>query len=1049
MTKLLLQSDFDSLCGKLKDKVAVVYDVGKHRSSLTYGNLDDISRKIAHKIQSHGCSNSVVACLCRPTAFAPALIIGTLRAKCAFMFLDIEDAEYQFTHPVNILAGDKQLFETVLDQSHWQVIDCLWDNTSVLAKYIKERDPTMLANSSTGVDIAYVMKTSGTTGRPKVVRVPHECILPNINHLRELLNVSSKDVIFQAAPLTFDPCIVEMFLALGSGATLFMTLDSVKMNPRLISSLLVSNAVSVMQVTPSFFLRLSRPLVTSALLARNSNLRVLVFGGEACPTSQLLHEWKENGNETEFYNVYGITEVSCWATCSRIDVESRSTEPVPLGRPLEGTVLEVRSENGDAINEGLGTLFVGGTQRRCLIDLETPEQLDACHMRNTGDIVCQSPGGTLTYVGRRDRMIKYNGKKINPSYLEEVLKRTLMLQDCYCHFVSNRAQLLVFVLLPHEEDRGKMKKIDDVLKQECRCPYSVHLVSVFPMSRHGKVNYRALVRLAEKMQENSGSSTSVDPKVLLEKLWKETTDREVAPESNFILSGGNSINAVNISQEVELAAGCSLPLLLETILNETFSDVLAYIESTTCRDSPPFRTENSRKRKQEAALEAHCNHLVKTSPCFSYVSRFDEWVQCGCEKSCHSNIREEDTSIARAGLSINWRYDLLKCVDASPLLVDYKGGDTVMFIGSHYGKFSAVHTRGVSFWDTYLPNRIESSACISVSGKYVAVGCHDYHIYSLRSDSGHLHWKYQTGGEVKSSTALNKTNNALLCGSHDKHIYCIDFETGNLQWKKQISEGSVFASPTVSYKPYCVYAATLDGRISSLCPDTGNTLWCHTLSKPIFSSPLVLTRGVCVCCVGGTASLLDHTSGCLLWTTQLGGPIFSSPVLHQEPVPFIIFGCHDKHLYVIKESDGSVVHSLSFDSPIYCTAFCVEKSGESAVVVTASTEGTVYVVDCREGTKLASYHLPGCLPTWKTGECRRLLTQLEKSGDCQGIWRKLAEVRENQIADKCRDNMQRIGRADQWLSGTTVAMLLLVAVRQCATSSEAEKYRAALIILNK
>lgn len=75
---------------------------------------------------------------------------------------------------------------------------------------------------------AYAIATSGSTGAPKVVKVPHPCILPNITDLRRILNITSSDKIAQLTNFTFDPSIVEVFLSLYCAATLFMISKALK-----------------------------------------------------------------------------------------------------------------------------------------------------------------------------------------------------------------------------------------------------------------------------------------------------------------------------------------------------------------------------------------------------------------------------------------------------------------------------------------------------------------------------------------------------------------------------------------------------------------------------------------------------------------------------------------------------------------------------------------------------------------------------------------------------------------------------------------------------
>ena len=122
-------------------------------------------------------------------------------------------------------------------------------------------------------------------------------------------------------------------------------------------------------------------VIKSKILSKGTSLRVLAFGGEESPPVTTLRHWKHAECKTELYNLYGITEVSSWATCHHISEEelSRSKDcvaskraerdecdfseqavlSVSLGVPLLDTLVEVRDRSGEVLTEGIGQLFIG------------------------------------------------------------------------------------------------------------------------------------------------------------------------------------------------------------------------------------------------------------------------------------------------------------------------------------------------------------------------------------------------------------------------------------------------------------------------------------------------------------------------------------------------------------------------------------------------------------------------------------------------------------------------------------------------------------------
>ena len=125
------------------------------------------------------------------------------------------------------------------------------------------------------------------------------------------------------------------------------------------------------QPTPSLMYFIGQEKILTKVLRQNSLLRVLAFGGEACPPFSTIRQWKHPSCKTSIFNIYGITEVSCWASCYEIrgdeemqhgvmmNLDYNIKDSVPLGLPLDDTVLEVRDENGFKIDKGVGCIFIG------------------------------------------------------------------------------------------------------------------------------------------------------------------------------------------------------------------------------------------------------------------------------------------------------------------------------------------------------------------------------------------------------------------------------------------------------------------------------------------------------------------------------------------------------------------------------------------------------------------------------------------------------------------------------------------------------------------
>lgn len=128
--------------------------------------------------------------------------------------------------------------------------------------------------------------------------------------------LTQSDVIYISSPPTFDPFVLDLFLALFSGATIFMVSNDLRLSTTLLVTSIQTNSVTIMQITPSLFRRFSKEDIQNRMLSALSSLRCLILGGEPFPDINEVASWFDVNGEISMhkrlFNIYGITEVSCW-----------------------------------------------------------------------------------------------------------------------------------------------------------------------------------------------------------------------------------------------------------------------------------------------------------------------------------------------------------------------------------------------------------------------------------------------------------------------------------------------------------------------------------------------------------------------------------------------------------------------------------------------------------------------------------------------------------------------------------------------------------------
>ncbi|MET8453331.1 Pls/PosA family non-ribosomal peptide synthetase [Streptomyces sp. NPDC005209] len=269
----------------------------------------------------------------------------------------------------------------------------------------------------TGHD-AWIIFTSGSTGKPKGVAVTHRSAAAFVDAEAALFlteePIGPGDRVMAGLSVAFDASCEEMWLAWRYGACLVPVPRSQVRSGADLGPWLVEQEITVVSTVPT----LAALWEPEAL----NDVRLLIFGGEACPP-ELVQRLVTEGREV--WNTYGPTEATVVACASLLTGE----EPVRIGLPLDGWELAVVDEAGQPVPlGGSGQLVIGGVGLARYLDAEKDaekyaplESLGWERAYRSGDLVKADPEG-LIFLGRADEQIKLGGRRIELGEVDAALQ---------------------------------------------------------------------------------------------------------------------------------------------------------------------------------------------------------------------------------------------------------------------------------------------------------------------------------------------------------------------------------------------------------------------------------------------------------------------------------------------------------------------------------------------------------------------------------------------------------------------------------------------------
>jgi amino acid adenylation domain-containing protein len=541
-------------------------------SVLTRGELNARANRLAHYLQTVGVQPEVaVALMMDRSCDAVTAMLAVLKAGGYFVPLNPDDPLERISQLLDDIKPG-----VVLIQEH------LAERLPTLFAYVLAVDaesetfagesPDDLPRLNAPDSLAYVMYTSGSTGVPKGVAVPHRAIL-RLVYMPNFLSVTSDDVFLQVAPLSFDASVFEIWMPLLRGARLEV------MPPGQASLAEIGETLQRAGVTIAFFTTGLFNQMVDHHPSVFRGLRQLIAGGDVCSVAH-FQKLMTALPGLRLINGYGPTENTVFTSCHTVSNSGALTKSVPIGRPINGTRVLILDPQLNPVPPGVpGELYTGGAglargylrKPEATADRFVPDAFSGvpgARLYRTGDRARWLVDGTIEFLGRLDQQIKLRGFRIECGEIEAALRRHPTVRDAavVVHTSASGDSQLAAYVTPSQRSMPEAAKLREFLA--ARLPgYMVpaYFISLpeLPLGRTGKVN-RAALRPPDTV-EAPAQTGGLGPRSALEfrlvRIWEEVFGAaRIGVRDGFFDLGGHSLLAIRLLAEVEHRLGVRVSL---------------------------------------------------------------------------------------------------------------------------------------------------------------------------------------------------------------------------------------------------------------------------------------------------------------------------------------------------------------------------------------------------------------------------------------------------------------------------------------------------------
>lgn len=481
---------------------------------LSYKQLSFFITKIAKYVKGAIQGNRRVAVLIQNSVECVASLMGVLKARAAYVPLDMKGGAYRNTcilmdsQPDLILISKKYL-EIIMNNPEWKkVAEILTEKCKymVIEELVnsKQEEKYIALEKARSEDYAYIIYTSGSTGTPKGVAVSHYNLVNFIVWAKDeyVTNMHfEKPVMFALyASLSFDMTEISLLVPLISGNGI-VTYDSSN-SGYAIGKVIKDNIADILILTPSH-LRILEDIDVS-----KSKLKVIVTGGETLKSSVARHICEMFSGRITFFNLYGPTEATIGCTSHRFDSELDTQSTVSIGNPTDNVDIYLLKEDLTPAKIGeVGEIYIAGVN---VTDgyINKKELTDNCFiddilrkkpakMYKTNDLAVLKENGDLIFCGRNDNQVKLNGYRIELEEIESFLIQHKSVKEAAVILIGLEKlnYICAFIVADENCSTEELKQYLSTKLPLYMTPKKYVLLQSMPYTINGKIDRKKLVSL--------------------------------------------------------------------------------------------------------------------------------------------------------------------------------------------------------------------------------------------------------------------------------------------------------------------------------------------------------------------------------------------------------------------------------------------------------------------------------------------------------------------------------------------------------------------------